>query len=122
MSFDFFFFLNKTDNLPSPLKMRSWLLVTAVKMPLKIAAVSTTKKRSAPVNCGQKTNEVCTESAQSLQASCARQAGTLPLQLPSRCWDGGKWGKKTKPIRYRGIRNVTLNSICSTIIITVTHH
>lgn len=76
--------------------MRSWLLVTAVKMPLKIAAVSTTKKRSAPVNCGQKTNEVCTESAQSLQSilHTPGRHSAPPAAISLLGW--GKMGKKNQ--------------------------
>lgn len=46
--------------------MGSYLLVTAVKMLLKIGIVSTTKKLSAPVNHKQKTNKVSTEFVEKL--------------------------------------------------------
>lgn len=70
--------------------MGLYLLVTAVKMLLKIDIVSTTKKLSDPVNHKQKTNEVL----QNLWKICEHLArtvkGALFFQQPSLSVSQGK--------------------------------
>lgn len=94
------FFKNKTDKLPSLFKMGSYLLVTAVKMLLKIDIVSTTKKLSAPVNHKQKTNEVSTEFVENLWASCMyrERCFILPAAI-SVCITGEREGIKCLVLR-----------------------